>query len=136
VRWPLPLANLRYYGDPVIATKKLDSRSSRVSINQLIQVMVGCLSIPWPDTDHEYHDICRFYTSLWSYVKAHCDQEDYHANGKTWLSHLVIASEAFLSSKDEKRQSIKRLINFGRRRCETFLKSRSRLVSLKLKWFL
>ncbi|KAI0380681.1 hypothetical protein F5Y04DRAFT_271361 [Hypomontagnella monticulosa] len=54
VKWSLPLAKLRFYGDPVLVTKSMDSRSSRISFKQLASVALGCLARQWPDISQAF----------------------------------------------------------------------------------
>lgn len=47
VQWSMPLSHLRYYGKPVESTRVVDSKSSRVSFEQLVQVAIGSLTTFW-----------------------------------------------------------------------------------------
>lgn len=131
VCWSLPLAKFRYYGDPVVVTKTLSSRNSRISFEQLIFVAIGCLSNTWPELDAENMNICSYYSFLWKYIELGFNKLDKGIRGKSWLSHLGKASQTYLDSHGEDRQSMRRLINFGRRRCASFLNSQGRPVSFE-----
>ena len=47
VFWSLPLAHMRYYGDPVIVRGSLGSDASKVSIDQFLLVALGSLLSCW-----------------------------------------------------------------------------------------
>jgi hypothetical protein len=125
IRWSLPLAKLRYYGDPVVSTKRLDSRSSREPFENIMFVALGCLSKVWPDDDHErYHSLCTYYSLLWGAFEHH------NAATSAWMSEIAEASRKFLDSSREERRSFKKLLDFGRRRCENFLTNQGKPISL------
>lgn len=115
VRWSLPLSRMRYYGDPVIAVRRLDSSSSRVPFGNMFYVALGCLSRSWSYDDADYRTICTFYKMFWELVKAECDGRP------SWLEYLSTASDKYLSSLGEEHRSIKKLIGFGNRQCKDFL---------------
>ena len=133
VCWSLPLAKFRYYGDPVVATKTLGSRNSRVSFEQLNFVAIGCLSKTWPEPHVNYMNICSYYSLLWKYAEAHAIKLDKVNHGKSWLNYLGTASQVFLDSyvHGEDMQSLNRLMNFGRRRCESFFNSQGVPISFE-----
>ena len=45
IYWSLPLAHLRYYGEAVISSRSTGHDASRISIDQLIYVTLGALSV-------------------------------------------------------------------------------------------
>ncbi|KAF7505900.1 hypothetical protein GJ744_012435 [Endocarpon pusillum] len=47
VRWSLPLAKLRYYGEPVVVTKQMDPRNDYISYGDLMLVILGSLLANW-----------------------------------------------------------------------------------------
>jgi hypothetical protein len=57
VRWSLPLAKLRYYGEPVIPSRKLDSRSDYVSFRQVMFNALGSLMSQWQISTEEQEDV-------------------------------------------------------------------------------
>jgi hypothetical protein len=42
--WSLPLSHLQYYGKPVLATSSVNTQSSRVTMDQLLLVTLGCVT--------------------------------------------------------------------------------------------
>lgn len=131
VRWSLPLAKFRYYGDPVIATRMLSSRNSRISFQELVCVVLGCLSNTWPELDAENINICSYYSFLWKNTKLLFSTGDMDTRNKSWLKYLGKVSRTYLDSSGEERESMKRLINFGRRRCASFLNSQGHPISFE-----
>jgi hypothetical protein len=65
IYWSLPLAHLRYYGGPVITEKSLDTQGNHITVLQLLQVAVGCLTRTWAI---EKKQIAAFIIQLWEFV--------------------------------------------------------------------
>ena len=123
VRWSLPLAKLRYYGHPVQAVRRMDSRSSRVPLSGILLVALGALFNSWLNS-HSYRDICVYYSLLWDCVK------DLYPHGGSWLSHIAAAAITFLESKDAEQTDCVRLLDFGFRRCGSFLSTMGKPMTL------
>ncbi|RFU28622.1 hypothetical protein B7463_g7722, partial [Scytalidium lignicola] len=47
VRWSLPLAHLRFYGEPVVSSGKISQATERVSVDDFLQVVLGCVLASW-----------------------------------------------------------------------------------------
>ncbi|KAH8585981.1 hypothetical protein B0O99DRAFT_704838, partial [Bisporella sp. PMI_857] len=47
VRWSLPLAYLRYYGEPIESSGALSQATERVSLPEFVQVVLGCVLAKW-----------------------------------------------------------------------------------------
>ena len=125
IHWSLPLAKLRYYGDPVLATRSLDSRSSREPFESIRFVALGALSRSWPQEDDRYRTICTYYSSL---ARALPTSGPDH---RLWIAPLAEASEQFLTSTGITRRSFMKLLEYGRRRCDRFLSLNKETISLK-----
>ena len=125
--WSLSLAHLRYYGYPVLKEQTLGSDASRLTIEELLQVALGCVlgswkvdiadlvvgastlsllcecvatGIPKPESSH---DQLRTSTTV-----PEPDQT-------SWVSMLGRSAKRFLSSDSEKRSSYRRPILLGLR---------------------
>lgn len=61
VFWSLPLSYMRYYGDAIVVSRGLAEDSSRISFEQLYQVILGSLSAQW---NMPVDEIVRFITTL------------------------------------------------------------------------
>jgi hypothetical protein len=118
VYWSLPLSKLRFYGDPVVVTKSLDSRNARVSFDQLMMVVIGCLARQWPKKDDIYETVCNYYILVCKKSENLLGPDTGH---RSWLRWLSIAGKRYLDAEDETRETYKRLIDFGYRRCVQFL---------------
>lgn len=122
VRWSLPLAKLRYYGEPVMTSKTMDRRSDRVSFNQLTHVVLGCLLHIWNVKDEEYEVVCAYFSGFWECIINHkWPSHELEGISTSWIKLVANATNSFLNSKGAERQSILRLIGFGVRRCGNFL---------------
>ncbi|KAH8650855.1 hypothetical protein BGZ60DRAFT_420994 [Tricladium varicosporioides] len=122
IYWSLPLANLRYYGGPVITEKSLDTQGNHITILQLLQVAVGCLTQTWTV---EKMRIVTFILQLWEYVApvAHT-HTDYPTS--YWFGFLAQAMEPLqdMDHSLSKKQGLQ-LMSYGARRCPNFLGSQS-----------
>jgi hypothetical protein len=47
VRWSLPLAHLRFYGEPVISSGAISQATERVSVDDFLQVVLGSVLASW-----------------------------------------------------------------------------------------
>ncbi|RYP39075.1 hypothetical protein DL767_002338 [Monosporascus sp. MG133] len=135
VRWSLPLTRLRYYGPPVMTTKALGPRNSRIYMKELAYIALGCLCRTWPESydgeglcwaegsDVRLSQMCEYYIWLWDWFKKIHDWK--RPGGRTpWLSHLVEAARTFLATANDDKKSMSRLIGFGQRHCEDFIGDR------------
>lgn len=146
IYWSLPLAYFRYYGDPVTATKALGDHSSKVSIDQLLYLALGCMFSEWNIQRDDYQKAASLLSTIWACLKTHWPQESSFtgcgslltldglsnsANHDTrssdtistfhWLRHIAAAADKFLDSDGEEKASIEKMIAYGQRRCTTFL---------------
>lgn len=139
VRWSLPLTRLRYYGAPVIKTETLGARNSRITMQELLYVTLGCLSGSWSrerggsrggttSPNAELIDMCEYYTRLWEWTTATYREENESVDlGKkdkvslSWLFNIAEAASTFLSSKQADNKTMMKLIRFGKRHGKRFL---------------
>ena len=139
ITWSLPLACYRFYGDPVRKEKALNTDGSRISIDQLLQVALGCVFHGWRETGFGIKQAAELMCQFWEYCaeKIHSTTRiGYHQpSDKSWLGVLADAARAYLASDDITRTEYTRLFNYGRRRCPEFLgvtqKSPSPIVALR-----
>jgi hypothetical protein len=117
IYWSLPLAHLRYYGDPVQLEACLHSQTSRVSMDQLLHVALGSLIRRWCAEFNEIEHATELLVKLSNFLEYESDTKDPQA----WLPLLASAAREFLASKGAQRSEILRLIKCGRRRYPTFV---------------
>ncbi|KAK3326999.1 hypothetical protein B0T19DRAFT_420567 [Cercophora scortea] len=121
VCWSLPLAKLRFYGDPVTVTRTLDSTNQRVSLEQLMIVILGCLASLLPDySGDRAATICEYYTKLWEKIKAAAGTKS-NAEQIRWIKYLAAAATTLSTLRGKEKISARRLFEFGIRRCSAFL---------------
>jgi hypothetical protein len=65
VSWSLPLAYVRYYGDPVQAERSIDSDSSHVPMDQLLLVLLGELCRHWGIIGQEVKEAAKLIRAAW-----------------------------------------------------------------------
>ncbi|KAI0503274.1 hypothetical protein F5B22DRAFT_555619 [Xylaria bambusicola] len=121
ISWSLPLGHLRYYGAPVMTEKSLVTQGNRITVTQLIQLSIGCMTRQWalPESD-----IVRFLVDLWRFVEPVAQRP---ADGTTfWLGYLAEAVKPLLDQESLEAQVGFRLLKLGARRCSHFLGSDNR----------
>ncbi len=65
VYWSLPLAYVRYYGDPVVTPASIGSDSSRVSMEYFLQVILGTLCRCWGVGGPQVKDCAKLIRYAW-----------------------------------------------------------------------
>ena len=123
VYWSLPLASLRYYGDPVLTSRSTAGDGSRLSIEGFGQAMLGCLINGWDVMDKDYEAAMKWIIELVeSLIDAAATYPDtsklVDAYRHSFLGILAHASRMFLESEGNSRQVSKRLHVLGKRYTE------------------
>lgn len=130
VFWSLPLAQARYYGDPVITKRHAGVRESQVTFNEFLFVVIGSILSRWNahsldlciklDLIHKFASIASPTSDHPSDLKCHpLHTKDRDKLG--WLHRLGLAVGQYSQSKEVARKQMARLISFGERRCSNFL---------------
>ena len=113
--WSMPLAQLLYYGKPVVSTRSVDSKSPRVPFDRLLSAAVGSLMNTWGLSSSDPERIAVFMVFL-------CDCLDSDRQRKfPWITTLAQCARSFLVSSGNKRSEQARYIALGRRRYGSFL---------------
>ena len=118
VFWSLPLAHLRYYSGPVMSVKSMSTDGTRVSVDQLLQVCIGCLVKAW---NINMFEIARFLTLLWECI---CDKPQLRrvSNGfPHWIALLEYAVAPLFSTDTVTQRLSQQLIRLGAARCPDFM---------------
>jgi hypothetical protein len=125
VSWSLPLAYLRYYGDPVPSSSYVSTDNSRLSTQQLGVVVLGCVLHSWPsDYSSDPLEGARWVTVVYELIHSTLATHDKLStwsgaiNNSSWLSMLNNAAISLLESSSQKKQTLVRLVNLGRRRAK------------------
>ncbi|KAL8706900.1 MAG: hypothetical protein Q9201_000060 [Fulgogasparrea decipioides] len=131
ITWSLPLACYRFYGDPVRKDKALNTDGSRISIDQLLQVALGCIFHGWRESGFNATKAAELLWDLWK----HCTEKGIstvkylHPSDRSWLGVLADAAKNFLAAESATQKEYTRLFNYGRRRCPQFLGMTERFPS-------
>ncbi|KAI1754441.1 hypothetical protein F4782DRAFT_538970 [Xylaria castorea] len=118
VSWSLPLGQLRYYGGAVVSEKSLITQGNRITVTQLIQLFIGCMTRHW---GVPALDIVQLIVNLWKLIEPIADEA---ADGTSyWLGHLAEAMKPLLDQNSLDSQVGFQLMKLGPRRCPNFLGS-------------
>ena len=117
IYWSLPLAHLRYYGDPVLCETSLHSSTSRVSIDQLMYVALGSCIRRWLADADDIEPAAKLLVQINDYVDFGLDAKVQPA----WVTLLASTANAFLASNGDQKREILQLIKCGRRRYPQFV---------------
>ncbi|MCJ1381143.1 hypothetical protein MMC17_004252 [Xylographa soralifera] len=115
IYWSLPMAYLRYYGDPVIRTASAGDQATRVSLNQLHLVALGSIISTWgkfPTDLATPAGLILAVQGIFNTLKA---------TPPPWLQIVAAASRRFLRVSGSERAEATRLVQFGQRRCPEFI---------------
>ena len=115
IYWSLPLAHLRFYGDPVMRTASAGNQSSRVSIDQLLLVTLGSVMGTWGKFGSDIAEPIEIINKLLH------DMGYGVAQGPRWVQPIALPVRKFLESPGEEREANSRLVQFGIRRCPEFI---------------
>ncbi|KAK7996440.1 nucleolar complex-associated protein [Apiospora arundinis] len=128
VSWSLPLAQAKYYGDPVLAKRHLGVEQSRVPFQELQLVVLGSILSQWDDPsldlDKQMEYIQRLSIAVRRTMKETVVNDAWYrtdAKGFDWLHSLGDAAETYSRSKGVTRTQMSRLVALGKRRCIEFL---------------
>ncbi|KAL8821840.1 MAG: hypothetical protein Q9223_000198 [Gallowayella weberi] len=129
VHWSLPLACLRHYGAPVVASRDICSEvRSRLSLQELLQATLGSLLRGWGPAGVDTLRSLKWISSMYhlllegaelGYDKASMLTKD--SAKHSWLALLSEAAELYLLSDGVDRQHSNKLISLGRKHGKTFL---------------
>ena len=129
VSWSLPLACLRYYGDPVIASCSVNSNErSRLTLEELLLSIVGCVLGGWlvaeSDTSTAIQWLAHLADILDEAVNSNSREARAMVKGvaaSSWFSLLLSATRKYQRSSDDERQASRRLVSLGRKHGKSFL---------------
>jgi hypothetical protein len=119
VYWSLPLAYLRFYGDPVPLSRAIGEATTRLSVSEFFQVILGTVFAGWAEHGHDFQQACDLIVALWDYIIT--SRTKRLRRPSSWLHLLAEAAEAYNSSLGTQKQYFKSLISRGRRRYWSFL---------------
>lgn len=125
VYWSLPLAHVRYYGDPVISERSMNSDSSRISIDDLWLVTLGSLFTLWKVEASRIKAAAQLIFMMWQNCEKGLAAVERHAMREpackgSWLRCLANAAQRFVESSGHEKSLCKRLLSLGERKATLF----------------
>ncbi|KAJ2986287.1 hypothetical protein NUW58_g5100 [Xylaria curta] len=99
LQWSLPLAHLRYYGDPVIRTTKITTQGSRLTLDEFSMAVLGCVLGSWGIGDEEVENVIIWVAKLSKIVLLFCNAH---------------AQDSFIRSQGFNRRLFMQLVTLGR----------------------
>lgn len=121
--WSLPLACLRFYGDPVVVSRNLSDNAGRLSRLELCLVALGAVFSGWKKCSDDIDKASLLVQKISVYLFEHFALHT--LKGTHWLQCLADAAGNYLSSESLQREHFRGLVNRGRRRYGTFLCDRN-----------
>ncbi|KAF5549501.1 hypothetical protein FMEXI_4201 [Fusarium mexicanum] len=128
VTWSLPLAYLRYYGEPVVVNRSLSVGSARISMDQFRLVLLGCVLSTWQGFSVSVLDDIGLLTGLLDAIRVpeRSNEESEQQRSKlvrmqkmtsqnSWIGQLLTAADDMASMTPIERETALKLINHGRR---------------------
>ncbi|KAH8799715.1 hypothetical protein F5884DRAFT_686581 [Xylogone sp. PMI_703] len=111
VRWSLPLAYLRYYGEPVQSSAALCQATERVSVAEVAHVILGCILGGWGCTTRT--NAAKALRVLAQIVISRL--HDIINGAPSWPKLILVAADRYCSSKDTMRKQYDMLQRLGMR---------------------
>ena len=129
VSWSLPLACLRYYGDPIMASSSVNSNErSRLTLDELLLSIVGCFLRGWGVADSDTSRAIRWLAQLANILDEAVDSNSGDAKAmikgaaaSSWLSLLLSAARFYQNLSDDEQQASRRLVSLGSKHGKRFL---------------
>ncbi|PGG96931.1 hypothetical protein GX51_07579 [Blastomyces parvus] len=113
VYWSLPLAHMKYYGDPVQAHATLSEAATRVTIDEFGVLVLGTIIAGWGAGGRNSMEAARMIITLHKAVQGQ--------RYPKWLDIVASAASMLVDAKDVERTVLLKLINLARRRGSNFL---------------
>lgn len=129
VYWSLPLARLRHYGAPVVSSCSIDSSErSRLSIDELVQAVLGCFLQGWGEAGLDTSAVIGWLSRLSSILNDAAFAGSMEARALSsgdaeysWLNLLFSAAKHYMESTGNEKLVARKLISLGRRHGKAFL---------------
>lgn len=119
VFWSLPLAFLKYYGDPVVRTRTLGESTSRLTFSELMQVVLGSVLAGWGDYALDVEKACTNIVSIADFLSTDRHQEPNRP--RAWIHLLGESAESFLAEAGSTQPLLRSLTMRGLRRYKHLL---------------
>ncbi|KAH8691710.1 hypothetical protein GQ44DRAFT_695516 [Phaeosphaeriaceae sp. PMI808] len=127
--WSLSLAHLRYYGQPVLITRHMNSNTSRVDFNQFSQAVFGCLLSKWEVPRSQIAIAAEVISAIADALGKEEGSSTVQQKMRPmprWFDMMAEAAGKLQAGNEQEKDQITRLLNLGRRRSHAFLSSESK----------
>jgi hypothetical protein len=114
VHWSLPLAHLRYYGDPIVRTRSVTKNGSRLTLAEFLQTTLGAVFESWGHQGRNSEDCAKFLKALKTAVLFDSSRPTQMLED-SWLDILGTAASDFLASESHARIRYTQLHVLGRK---------------------
>jgi hypothetical protein len=115
LHWSLPLAHLRYYGDPISRTGRLSGVRNRISLPEFMQTILGSLLGQWGVDESLTHEVLEWILLLHEKILLTIIPTFMSSVVKSnWLALLATTSRSFLKSEGDQKLLNKRLFHAGK----------------------
>lgn len=119
VFWSLPLAFLKYYGDPVVRTRSLGVSTSRLTFSEVMQVVLGSMMAGWRDYARDLQQVCVNIISIADFITTNRRREP--GQPRSWIQLLGESAESYLAETDSSQSHLRGLTMRGFRRYRQLL---------------
>ncbi|KAN0099778.1 hypothetical protein V8E51_013553 [Hyaloscypha variabilis] len=123
VYWSLPLAHLRYYGEPVNAVRTVGKDASRIPFDGVISVALGSMVCQWDSGVVDNIAALQWFAALLEFLAhfASSKQELQMFTEDSWITALLGHAQRLLDLPELDQAMELRLMGMGRRRCHKML---------------
>ncbi|KAI9786739.1 MAG: hypothetical protein M1816_007810 [Peltula sp. TS41687] len=115
LHWSLPLAHLRFYGDPVPCKRKVGAEGWRLTLNEFHQAVLGCIFGGWNVIDADIESVAQWIVDLSNLITQRMTIENCLQPQHSWLCLLGNTALTFIQSTGVERQVYRQLVNLGRK---------------------
>ncbi|KAL6801228.1 hypothetical protein GGI42DRAFT_325954 [Trichoderma sp. SZMC 28013] len=114
LHWSLPMAHLRFYGDPVQRKSTITCEGSRLSLPQFNLAVLGCVLGGWGIDEKDVEGVLEWIKTLVVVLRSLTSKLKSPFKN-SWLYYLGDAAQTFLESEDLNRKVSQQLLNLGRK---------------------
>ena len=125
VYWSLPLAHVRYYGDPVVSERSINPNLKRISFDDLWLVTLGSLFALWKTDRLQMEAAAELIRMMWQSCENGLAAVERFALREptcrgSWLRYLADAAQRFLESSGHEAKLCNQLLGLGARQGTLF----------------
>ncbi|KIV77822.1 hypothetical protein PV11_09602 [Exophiala sideris] len=122
--WSLPLAYLRYYGDPVVITRSEAENASGVTVDDFCQMILGCATGYWFKTYDDIDIAVELLVTLSETLAGNPEDGSrlYNPVRHTgWFRILTTAAHVYKTAPESKKSNMEQYRTLGARKGKKFL---------------